>query len=563
MIKLFITLYIMVFASFGVFLLYVSSIDIIGESIGDGALIDEKISKGTFKLLNDSLIGLDKQQSKALITQYEKLFGREFGLIELSTLNLEKKQIKNIEKGKVVSTEENALDFYNGKLPKDQDEDDDFTILYSKRPDSSQVWRLNLDFDVDFSINDNGGSINISLGKFAEGMMFLIQTKLLKEKEEKWPDTLKELQLSFGLPLSLKQLNSFDKSPDEVKQHIPSIKKGKVMNISQGTKHATLVQKIPDSAQLLQIGPVEIPWYMRNFHYLILLAFILSFATTLFIWIWPLWSNLIRVKKAADDFGSGNYSARIPNKRWSPIANISKAFNAMAEQTQSSMRSQKELTTAISHELRTPIARMKFALEMLDASHDKKDKSLYVKDINEDIDELNLLLEELLTYARFDQKNHQLNPRLEKLIPWFSHSMEKLIPLAGKKTLHYKVEGIGVNETSLFEPRLMSRVLDNLVQNALRYSKQTVEITLSKDHHSYLLMVEDDGDGIATDKREHIFDAFSRIDASRDRASGGFGLGLAIVDRIIKAHDGSISIHSSMLGGARFEVRIPAKTVPA
>ena len=76
-----------------------------------------------------------------------------------------------------------------------------------------------------------------------------------------------------------------------------------------------------------------------------------------------------------------------------------------------------------------------------------------------------------------------------------------------------------------------------------------------------MLIVEDDGEGIPEDKRKTIFDAFSRIDASRDRASGGFGLGLAIVDRIVKAHLGSILINDSPLGGARFEVRIPAETL--
>jgi len=101
--------------------------------------------------------------------------------------------------------------------------------------------------------------------------------------------------------------------------------------------------------------------------------------------------------------------------------------------------------------------------------------------------------------------------------------------------------------------------LDNLVQNALRYASQTVEVTLTKDNNDYLLIVEDDGKGIPEEKRAHIFDAFSRIDASRDRASGGFGLGLAIVDRIVQAHSGNVSIHDSPLGGARFEVRIPAK----
>lgn len=560
MAKLFITLYLMVIASFGVFAFYVFGIEYLGESIGDGAIINDKISKGTFRQLNKSLDDLDKQQTDKLLLRYKELFGDEFRLAEISTLNLDKDQIKTLESGIVLTVEETNILLLNGSITEEklEDEDDEeVEILYFKRPNTSLVWRARLDYDLDISINNSGLSTKVAGGKFLDGTMFVIYSKLLSEEKEKWSDILKTLQTSFSFPLQLKNLSDVRKNLDDKDKQLALLEKNKAINISQGAKYATFVQQIPNSSSLLQIGPVEVPWYLRNSPYLFIAAFVLSFATTLLLWLWPFWSSLIKIKKTAEEFGSGNYSARIFHKRWSPIANVSKAFNAMAEQTQSSIRSQKELTSAISHELRTPVARMRFALEMLDASNDKTEKSRYVTDINEDIDELNLLLEELLTYARFDQKDKRINPSLQKLIPWISNSMEKLMPLADNKTLHYKVEGIGVNETSLFEPRLMTRVLDNLVQNALRYAKQTIEVTLSKDIDNYLLVVEDDGAGIPKEKCEHIFDAFSRIDTSRDRASGGFGLGLAIANKIIKAHQGNISIHDSPLGGARFEVRIP------
>jgi len=290
---------------------------------------------------------------------------------------------------------------------------------------------------------------------------------------------------------------------------------------------------------------------------LLILTFVFSIATALFIWLWPLWSNLLKIKKAANEFGEGNYSARIPFRKRSAIAPVAQAFNAMAERTQQSINTQKELTTAVSHELRTPVARMRFALEMLEQSDQEDDKSRYTKSLNIDIDDLDLLLEELLSYARFDQENTKLDLRLEKITPWLSTSIEKLLPLADSKLLNYQIEGIGLNESAYFEPRLMSRVLDNLVQNALRYAENTVEVTLSKDAEHYELIVEDDGKGISKADKTHIFDAFSRIDSSRNRSTGGFGLGLAIADSIIKAHQGTITVEDSKLGGARFIVRWP------
>ena len=556
MAKLFITLYLMVLASFGVFAFYVGSISFFGETIGEGALIEEKVSKGTFMLLNESLNGLSKLQTEILLTEYRELFGNEFNLLEQSGLRLNERDLSQLKDNKIISIEEERT---NKTFIKEMDEDDEVTILYSKRPNSSQVWRIEMDYEIDLSINETGVFVKIVGGKFPNGMMVLIQSKLLPSVSEEWSSILKELEPSFGLPLKLVDLKTVPHNLKYREQILSSLIQNKTVNISQGTNFATFVKQMPDSQQLLQIGPIEIPWYIRNTPLLFLLAFGLSFATTLLIWIWPLWSNLIKIKQASEEFGAGKYDTRIPLKKFSPIKDVTKAFNSMAEHTQRSIRSQKELTSAVSHELRTPVARMRFALEMLNGSDNSDDKVRYIKAISEDINELDILLEELLSYARFDQNNPELNPSLVKMIPWIEHSMEKLMPLTDGKELRYVVTDIETNESSYFEPRLMTRVLDNLVQNALRYAKSKVKVTFKKVDDNYVLVVEDDGEGIPKEKQEHIFDAFSRIDASRDRASGGFGLGLAIVDRIVKAHQGTVSIHVSYFGGARFEVRLPRK----
>jgi two-component system sensor histidine kinase RstB len=553
MAKLFISLYLMVLASFIVFLIYIVSIDYLGGVIGEGKLIEEKVSKGTFMLLTDSVDGLTKEQTDTHLKDYKKLFGNGFMLLEESKLKLSEDDLHSLNENKVISVEENQI--FNNKSKEVLDDLDTVTILYRKRANTTQVWRLELDYGTDISINESGLLLKLVSGKFSNGMMVLLQSKLLPNDPHEWPDILKQLQVNFGMPLSLVSLDDISQDINNRERIEASILNDETINISQGTNVATFIKKIPNSQKLLQIGPIEIPWYVRNMPLLIILAFGLSVATTLFIWLWPLWSNLIKIKQASEEFGSGKYDTRIPLKRFSPIKNVTKAFNSMAEHTQRSIRSQKELTSAVSHELRTPVARMRFALEMLAASDNKEDKFRYVSAITEDINELDLLLEELLSYARFDQNNPELNPSLVKIIPWLDYSMNKLLPLAKDKQLIYNVRDIEVGETTHFEPRLMSRVLDNLVQNALRYAKVKVKVTLKRDGESYLLMVEDDGEGIPKEKREYIFDAFSRIDASRDRASGGFGLGLAIVDRIVKAHKGNVIIRSSYLGGACFEVR--------
>ncbi len=557
MTKLFITLFLVVLASFALFIGFMISIDTFGDDIAGLEKVNIEITQGTFMLLEKSIEGLDSQQIKVVVEQHQKAFGPHLGLFELSSLPLEPDELARLEQGETVNSEDENDEVRDevikatGKAPVELD------FMYKRVPNTTLVWRLNFDFEVNASINNLDISVIVEPGRYVNGMHYLIHGLLVKEPQEKWAQLIKELQPSYGLLLSLHDettLLATLKGSENRKASYSLITEGKVANITQKSDQATFAQRIQNSPKVLQIGPIQIPWMIRHFIHLMILSFVLSIAVVLFLWVRPFWLNLIQIKQAANEFGSGNYNARIPYKKRSLIAEVTQAFNAMAEQTQRSIRSHKELTSAVSHELRTPVARMRFALEMLQATNNKSDKERYVNDINKDIDELDLLLEELLTYARFDQNNTVLKLSNECLLPWISSSMEMLLPLAINKTLNYQVEGIGVNETALMEPRLMSRVLDNLVQNALRYANQQVEVTLTTKGGDYVLVVEDDGAGIPTSEREHIFDAFSRLDASRDRASGGFGLGLAIAERIVKGHQGSISIHDSVLGGARFEV---------
>ncbi|GAA0409863.1 hypothetical protein GCM10009133_17960 [Cocleimonas flava] len=586
MIKLFITLYIMVLASFGLFIGSGVMLDYLGDKLIASSNIERDITQGTFNLLDQSIHGLNEGQTRDLIKEYQRKFGDEFGITDISQITLDKKQTVKLQTGEIVILDhsthsDDSSDLVEmgtdedikNKNENEHEDEDAHNILYRKIPESDKAWRINLDIDSAVAINDQGVSTTIKGGQYAEGMLYLIQKKLSQVPLKQWPDVIKEIQMHFGLTLKLTNLDDIKKSLSNPAEQLVNLLEGKVINSTQGSNYTTFVQKInadilskyPDNGSsanqnlAIQVGPIEIPWFIRNLPTLIILAFVLSIATALFLWLLPLWSNLQKIKKAAIEFGNGNYDTRIPTRKRSSIADVTTAFNSMAERTQDSIRSQKELTSAVSHELRTPVARMRFALEMLENTDDQKAKLRYSSDINDDIDELDQLLEELLSYARFDQSTTRLNVRMEKLSHWLTESMNKLMPLANDKNLNYQIIGIGANESASFEPRLLSRVLDNLVQNAIRYAQHNIEVTLCKDNDHYLLIVEDDGCGIQKQQRTKVFEAFSRLDASRDKATGGFGLGLAISDKIIKAHNGEIKIRESALGGARFEVYWPLK----
>ena len=267
----------------------------------------------------------------------------------------------------------------------------------------------------------------------------------------------------------------------------------------------------------------------------------------------------MQIKTAAEEFGNGNYDTRVPYHKRSRLAELTQAFNAMAERTQSSIRSHKELTSAVSHELRTPVARMRFALDMLAESNELEERQRYLENMNLDVNELDSLLEELLVYARFDQVGQQLNMQHQPLSKWLEQSMERLMPLAGDKQLSWRSAGLESGAVALFEPVLMQRVLNNLVQNARRHAQSQVEVLLRREGDDFLLLVDDDGAGIPPQERERLFEAFAVQEDSRNKELTGFGLGLAIVKRIVTSHRGEVSIDDAELGGARFVVRWPVR----
>ena len=561
MARLFITLYLMVLAAFGIFVLYGVTIGSLTDDFVNKTVVN--VSKGMFDLLDDSVQGLDKKALRARVSNYKKVFGESLELLSKAPDNFTEAENKALQQGQIVTQSINdatlSEQLKQAIISSNPDNSKDTLLLYRQRPGSSQIWRLNinLNVEVDKSIIKNEVTSKVKSDASFEGMFYLISLKLKNHPPGQWPAIIQKLRSNPNIPVQIKDFETLEKryvfSPLQKKK----LHKGLIVDLQQGNQFVTFFQKISDSSQFLQLGPYEIPWVIRNLVTLLLFAFIFAVATALFIWIYPLWSNLIKIKKASEEFGAGNYSARIPFKKHSPIAKVLKAFNAMAEHTQHSIRAQKELTLAVSHELRTPVARMRFALDMLESSGDKKAQTRYIEAINQDIDELDILLEELLSYARFDQKNPPVNKCEVRLIPWFESSIQHLKPLANNKKLQYKIINIQTDDYCRCDPRLMSRVLDNLIQNAFRYAHQTILVSIEKEQQWLTITVEDDGIGIPADKRELIFNAFSRIDTSRDRESGGFGLGLAIVDRIIKAHQGKITVTTSVLGGAKFIVQLP------
>jgi len=272
------------------------------------------------------------------------------------------------------------------------------------------------------------------------------------------------------------------------------------------------------------------------------------------LWLRPLLTDLRILTLASQKFAADYREPLNTAKDAKQLTTLAANLDDMSARVSQLIESQKEMTAALSHEMRTPLARVRFAMAVLEG---EVDESLHgqLRAVNTDVQQIDELISDMLDYARLDHPGLRMNLQEVTLEPWLRQVTAACPP--HEKTLEYVREG-GI-ETAWMEPRLMELALNNLLVNALRYAKQRVRIEVTRDHDVYRITVEDDGDGIPEADRAAVFRAFARLDTSRNRETGGFGLGLAIVARIASLHRGRVIAGSSRaLGGARLAMEWPA-----
>ncbi|MFG0230438.1 ATP-binding protein [Achromobacter sp. 413638] len=283
-------------------------------------------------------------------------------------------------------------------------------------------------------------------------------------------------------------------------------------------------------------------------------------ATALFLlWALPIWRDLNVLRNATQLIGQGDLGTRVRLSRVAGIRHVGESFNQMAERIAALIENQRSLTNAVSHELRTPLARLAFEVDLLRQDRSGARREHILQDMQADIDELESMVAELLVYARLERPTDDMMPQETiDARDWLGDTLAQVDHLAQARAVRCVVHGDCPPQVRLHR-RYMSRALLNLVQNAVRYASRLVHVSLAaRADGAYELIVDDDGPGIPARDRDKIFEPFIRLDESRDRGTGGAGLGLAIVQRVAAAHHGDISVHGSPLGGARFILRWPA-----
>ncbi|MHA0933731.1 two-component system sensor histidine kinase RstB [Enterobacter hormaechei subsp. xiangfangensis] len=379
-----------------------------------------------------------------------------------------------------------------------------------------------------------------SLDDLMKSSLYLMRSELREIPPHDWARTLKELDLNLSFDLRIEPMKDFDLAPPAMQR----LRDGDIVALDE---KYTFIQRIPRSHYVLAVGPVPYLYYLHQMRLLdlALLGFIaISLAFPVFIWMRPHWQDMLKLESAAQRFGEGHLTERIHFDSGSSFDRLGIAFNQMADNINALIASKKQLIDGIAHELRTPLVRLRYRLEMSENLTGAESQAL-----NRDIGQLEALIEELLTYARLDRPQTELHLSTPDLPVWLQTHINDVQSVNPQRKL---LTAITPGAYGALDMRLMERVLDNLMNNAMRYSETTLRIGLDLQGSQAILCVEDDGPGIVPAEREKVFEPFVRLDPSRDRATGGCGLGLAIVRSIAQAMGGSVRCEASELGGARF-----------
>ena len=264
---------------------------------------------------------------------------------------------------------------------------------------------------------------------------------------------------------------------------------------------------------------------------------------------WPVVRRLTRrleaLKHGVEAFGAGQLNQRVAEDGQDEVAALGASFNLAAGRIEALLRSHQSLLANASHELRSPLARLKMAVSMAEDATPEQRAALR-EEINTNIAELDALVEEVLLASRLDAAATRQNDEPVELLPLAAEEAARLnVPLADVEAL-----------STLGEERLLRRALRNLLENARRYGGDDVSLQLRRQGQQAWLRVLDRGPGVPETFRERIFEPFFRLPGHAER-EGGVGLGLALVRQIAQRHGGQVHCAPREGGGSCFTLVLP------
>lgn len=467
---------------------------------------------------------------------------RNFWLSDVSTLFDTKFNIEPISKADFRTSEINRLNKQQA------------VVRFNSDTNTAEIYH---------KISGEDNVLHVSFNKLSEqqikgvGVLLLDDLSYYRTLAEK-QQRLQQIQKFFPFKLTLQSINKLQLDTD---QKARLYRKDIVIMFRDNTsvENSSIRVLAPTEIQdtVVDLGPIPLfNWFPLNLIISITLISMFLISLGVYALIFPLERKLQLIQSGITKVREGKLNTKVKVVGEDEIAHLAATFNSMTEHIRRLIESQRELTRAVSHELRTPVARIRFAVDMLADTDDYEDRMSQRDYIDQDIESLNGLIDEILTYAKLEEGS----PKMD----WEDVDLQELVSQIVRETnalgkpVTVKVGNMQKGVFAQADRRYLHRVLQNLAGNATRYAESTIIISAGLEKNEAFISVEDDGQGIPEKDREKVFIPFARLDDSRTRASGGYGLGLSIVSRIAFWFNGRMSVDESpTLGGARFIMTWP------
>ena len=285
------------------------------------------------------------------------------------------------------------------------------------------------------------------------------------------------------------------------------------------------------------------------------IAFYLGAGLLMALWLLPLTRRLSLIHKMATDFGKGHFESRIPISRFSYIPWLEASFNQMAQKIEALIAENRILASGLSHDLRTPLACLRFGLDAAIEVEGQVEKNTMMLRMESDLEQMEEMVSAFLGFASLEKQRAKLNIKTYPISRLFVDIQRQATLLAKQKNKKIHFENININKNLAVDKVWFSRILLNIIANAVRFSTLAIHVEIETDNEFINVIIEDDGPGIAPEQWHNVFKPFVRLEASRNREQGNYGLGLAIAQKVIQWHQGKILIVTpTTLKGCAFKL---------
>ena len=368
----------------------------------------------------------------------------------------------------------------------------------------------------------------------------MINLSLANTPKQQWSQKLIQLAHEMTVPIKLIDSNTLSRQ-----ETIMLDKWGFLPNNSGHARQDTLIFRSPDKDKLVMVGPFIESWV--RYHPELFYVIFTSVFLTLLIAAWSIYSHvtIFRLQKLAMLYDKGEFTYDVKIHKAQNLYPLYHALKAMSYNLQQLIGSHKTLTQTLAHELKTPLTKLTFRLYELQNKYHLPDQELH--QIENDIDKINHLIRSILRLARYDRPHENMQLLLMPAADFFEPLIKRYQANYPDKNWHLL---INTKCQLTIAPKAMTIAIENLLNNAQRYAKQSIQISISETKASSIISIHDDGQGF-TDNIIQTFKQPFKKDAH------GSGLGIAISHTIVKWHQGQMEAYNATEGGAMIIIKLP------